>query len=409
MLMELILKHGKVYQNHGFARKDVRIREGKIIEVGENLDISASPSAITPSAITSSDVKVQVIDVRGLSVIPGLIDIHTHGAVGVDVNSAKAEDFEKICRFQASQGVTGWQASILTDTKEQTLWAIGEYRRWKQLSHQGATLIGIHLEGPFLAKEYKGAMPEHLLKTPDLELLKEYQESAGGDIRYITVSPEVEGVVEAIPRMKKMGMAVGHSGADYETARRAIANGATSATHVGNAMRLLHQHEPAIFGAVLEDQDVYAEMICDGRHLHPGTVRFILKAKGTEHVVAITDSIMAGGLPDGFYHLGVNEVVVKDGDAKLVSDGTRAGSTLTAIHAIQNLVQFTGKSLAEIVPLMTENPAKLIGIYDRTGSIAPQKDADLTILDENLEVVYTIARGNLCYSRGNQTENRTEN
>ena len=118
---------------------------------------------------------------------------------------------------------------------------------------------------------------------------------------------------------------------------------------------------------------------------------------------------MAGGLPDGFYHLGVNEVVVKDGDAKLVSDGTRAGSTLTAIHAIQNLVQFTGKSLAEIVPLMTENPAKLIGIYNRTGSIAPQKDADLTILDENLEVVYTIARGNLCYSRGNQTENRTEN
>ena len=116
MLMELILKHGKVYQNHGFARKDVRIRDGKIIEVGENLDISASPSAITPSAITSSaitssDVKVQVIDVRGLSVIPGLIDIHTHGAVGVDVNSAKAEDFEKICRFQASQGVTGWQAS----------------------------------------------------------------------------------------------------------------------------------------------------------------------------------------------------------------------------------------------------------------------------------------------------------
>ena len=220
--MELILKHGKVYQNHGFARKDVRIRDGKIIEVGENLDISASPSAIT-----SSDVKVQVIDVRGLSVIPGLIDIHTHGAVGVDVNSAKAEDFEKICRFQASQGVTGWQASILTDTKEQTLWAIGEYRRWKQFSHQGATLIGIHLEGPFLAKEYKGAMPEPLLKTPDLELLKEYQESAEGDIRYITVSPEVEGVVEAIPRMKKMGMAVaiGHSGADYETARRAIAWG----------------------------------------------------------------------------------------------------------------------------------------------------------------------------------------
>lgn len=386
--MELFLKHGKVYQNHGFSRKDIRIRDGKILEVGE--DLSAEISA-----------EVQVIDAGDLFVIPGLIDIHTHGSVGVDVNSASAEDFEKICRFQASQGVTGWQASILTDTREQTLSAIGEYCRWKQLPHEGASLVGIHLEGPFLAKEYKGAMPEHLLKTPDLELLEEYQQKAGGDIRYITVSPEVEGVVEAIPKIRKLGMtvAIGHSGADYETARRAIANGAESATHVGNAMRLLHQHEPAIFGAVLEDENVYAEMICDGRHLHPGTVRLILKAKGFDHVVAITDSIMAAGLPDGFYHLGVNEVVVKDGDAKLVSDGTRAGSTLTAVHAIKNLVRFTGKSLEDIVPLMTENPAKLIRIYDRKGSIAPEKDADLTLLDENLDVAYTIAGGRCCFSK----------
>lgn len=277
--------------------------------------------------------------------------------------------------------------------------AIGEYKAWKAMDHKGAELMGIHLEGPFLASEYKGAMPEYLLCKPDLELLKRYQEAAEGDIRYITVSPEVEGIPEFIPAIKSLGIqvAIGHSGADYDTARKAIANGAAAATHTANAMKLLHQHFPSIFGAVLEDDDVYCEMICDGRHLHPGTVRFIMKMKGMDRVVGITDSIMAAGLPDGNYKLGVNDVVVVEGDAKLASNGTRAGSTLTTGKALTNVLEFTGKALKDVIPMFTENPAKLIGVYDQVGSLTPGKAANMVLLDEHGHVLHTYVKGRECH------------
>lgn len=273
--------------------------------------------------------------------------------------------------------------------------AIDMYKEWKKTEHHGANLMGIHLEGPFLCPDYKGAMPEHLLKKPDMELLKAYQEEAEGEVRYITVSPEVEGIVDFIPYIKSLGIqvAIGHSGADYDTARKAIQNGALGATHTGNAMKLLHQHFPAIWGAVLEDDEVYCEMICDGRHLHPGTVRFIMKMKGLDRVVAITDSIMAAGLPDGYYKLGVNDVVVVDGDAKLVVGNSRAGSTLTTGQALKNVLAYTGRSLQEIIPMFTENPAKLIGVYDKIGSLNPGKDADFLILDAENSVKSTYVKG----------------
>ena len=383
--MKTLLKNGMVYRNHEFAKTDVLLDGRTICAVGDDLQADGA----------------KVVDVAGAYVVPGFIDVHTHGAVGVDVNGASAEDFEKICRFQAAQGTTSWQGSILTDTREQTLACIGEYNTWKAMEHEGADLMGIHLEGPFLCADYKGAMPEHLLQKPNMELLKEYQDAAHGDIRYITVSPEVEGIPEFIPEMKKLGMvvAIGHSGADYDTARKAIANGAMASTHTGNAMKLLHQHFPAIWGAVLEDDNLYCEIICDGRHLHPGTVRLIIKTKGLDRVVAITDSIMAAGLPDGDYKLGVNDVVVVDGDAKLKSDGTRAGSTLTTGKALLNLLEFTGKPLEQILPLLTENPAKLIGVYDRIGSIEEGKEADVVVLDKDCQVIRTYSKGKEVYRK----------
>ena len=383
--MKTLLKNGMVYRNHEFAKTDVLLDGRTICAVGDDLQADGA----------------KVVDVAGAYVVPGFIDVHTHGAVGVDVNGASAEDFEKICRFQATQGTTSWQGSILTDTREQTLACIGEYNTWKAMEHEGADLMGIHLEGPFLCADYKGAMPEHLLQKPNMELLKEYQDAAHGDIRYITVSPEVEGIPEFIPEMKKLGMvvAIGHSGADYDTARKAIANGAMASTHTGNAMKLLHQHFPAIWGAVLEDDNLYCEIICDGRHLHPGTVRLIIKTKGLDRVVAITDSIMAAGLPDGDYKLGVNDVVVVDGDAKLKSDGTRAGSTLTTGKALLKLLEFTGKPFEQILPLLTENPAKLIGVYDRIGSIEEGKEADVVVLDKDCQVIRTYSKGKEVYRK----------
>ena len=381
--VKTLIKNASVYHNHRFEALDLLLEDGRISRMGGCGEESCD----------------KVIDAGGSCVVPGFLDIHTHGAVGVDVNGADAEGFEKICRFFASQGTTSWLCSVLTDTKEQTMQAIDMYKEWKKTEHHGANLMGIHLEGPFLCPDYKGAMPEHLLKKPDMELLKAYQEEAEGEVRYITVSPEVEGIVDFIPDIKSQGIqvAIGPSVADYDTARKAIQNGALGATHTGNAMKLLHQHFPAIWGAVLEDDDVYCEMICDGRHLHPGTVRFIIKIKGLDRVIAITDSIMAAGLPDGNYKLGVNDVVVVDGDAKLATDGTRAGSTLTTGKALKNLLEFTGRSLTDIIPMLTENPARLIGVYDRVGSIEAGKDADIVFLDDECKVVRTLVKGKECY------------
>ena len=368
---------GRVYADRRFQERTVAIEDGKL-------------RLLPPDAPVSGEV----YDAAGRRIVPGFIDVHTHGAVGVDVNGASADDLEKIGRFFAKNGTTAFLASVLTDTVEQTQWCIDQYKAWRDAGRTGAELLGIHLEGPFLAPAYKGAMPEHLLQKGNAALLRSYQERAEGGIRYLTVSPEVAGAIDLIPAARELGIvtAIGHSGADYETAMSAISAGAAAGTHVFNAMQLLHQHRPAILGAVLES-DVYCEMICDGRHLHPAIVRLMLKVKGTDRVVAITDSIMAAGLPDGKYHLGVNEVIVEGGDAKLASDGTRAGSTLTQDAALKNLLAFTGKPLEELIPLLTENPAKLIGVFDRKGSIADGKDADLVVLDEENTVVDVFVRG----------------
>lgn len=373
------IKNGEVYVDGVFEKKTVEIRDGKLVLLPADAGLPEDAACI---------------DAAGKKVVPGFIDVHTHGAVGVDVNVATAEDLEKVSRFVAKNGTTSWLGSVLTDTKEQTLWCIDEFKKYQSIEHAGANLLGIHLEGPFLTSEYKGAMPEHLLQKANMPLLEEYQRRAEGNIKYITVSPEVEGIVEDIPAMREMGIivAIGHSGADYETSCRAIHKGACCCTHTFNAMKLMHQHFPAIMGAVLES-DIYCEAICDGRHLHPGVVRLLLKIKGNQRVVAITDSIMAAGLPDGKYKLGVNDVVVEDGDAKLADSGVRAGSTLTQNVALKNLLSFTGKALEEILPLLTENPARMLGIFDHKGSIADGKDADLVILDAANEISEVFVGG----------------
>jgi N-acetylglucosamine-6-phosphate deacetylase len=377
--MKSYIVGGDVYVEHKFLKKTIQMEGGKL-------------TLLSPDAAPEAGAEVWNAD--GKKIAPGFIDIHTHGAAGVDVNAADAEEFEKICRFAAKNGTTSWLCSILTDTEAQTKRCIDGFLEYRKLEHRGANLLGIHLEGPFLSAEYKGAMPENLLRKSDLSLLREYQDRAEGNIRYMTVSPEVEGIVDDIPAMRALGItiAIGHSGADYETSWQAIQNGAESCTHTFNAMRLLHQHEPAIMGAALES-DIYCEAICDGRHLHPGTVRLLLKTKGLDRVVAITDSIMAAGLMDGQYRLGANDIVVENGDAKLAGSGVRAGSTLTQDIALKNLLSFTGRPLEELIPLFTENPAKLIKVFDKKGSIDDGKDADLVILDEHNDVADVFVGG----------------
>ncbi len=379
---KLLVKNARVYQDGKFVDADVLCEDALIAQIGKNLD--------------AADAKI--IDAGGLRLAPGFIDVHTHGATGVDVNAADEAGLRKIAAFFATQGVTAFNASVLTDTQETTEKCLGAVANVMSDREKGAQLLGAHLEGPFLAKEYKGAMPEYLLREGDESLLRAYQSKFPGVIRYITVSPEVPGVLDMIGKISQdVVVAIGHSGADYDTSMEAIRRGARCITHTFNAMRLFHQHQPAIMGAALES-DCWCEAICDGRHLHPGAVRLLLKCKGWDKVIAITDSIMAAGLPDGNYKLGVNDVVVKDGDALLASTGVRAGSTLTLAQALKNFVKFTDHPVQDVIPLMTVNPAKALRMDDRKGTLEVGKDADMVLLDDELNVVMTVGLGRVIYT-----------
>lgn len=380
---QFVITNALVYTGHRFVPREVYVEEGRVAQLAEKVNAPAGCPRL---------------DLGGKRLAPGFIDIHTHGAAGVDVNAATADQLNgTIGRFFASQGTTGWLCSVLTDTPEQTLWCLDQAKAAMKEEGAWAQLLGVHLEGPFLASQYKGAMPEHLLQKGSAELFAKYEAAGEGAVKYMTVSPEVEGVPAMVRDIAaRVKVAIGHSGAEYDAAMECIANGAVSATHTFNAMRLFHQHQPAIMGAVLES-DVYCEAICDGRHLHPASVRLLLKCKGWDRVVAVTDSIMAAGLPDGNYKLGVNDVVVEDGDAKLASDGTRAGSTLTTGQALKNLVKFTGEGPEKVLPLLTENPADLLGL-PRKGRIAPGCDSDFVVLGEDLTVLRTIVGGRTVYT-----------
>lgn len=379
--MQIItLKNAYIFHEGAFFQGSLKIKEGKIAALSKEEGFFEEG---------------EVLDCGGQMLIPGFIDIHTHGGVGIDVNAAKEEDYKKLSAFFASQGTTAYLASVLSDTKETTLACLGEIKKAMSQT-EGAELMGCHLEGPFLSVQYKGAMPEHLLQKGNLELIREYVTT--GVVKHLTLSPEIE---EAMPMIEAMQenllVAIGHSAADYYTACEAIEKGARSVTHCCNAMRPFHHHEPGILGAALE-KDVYCEAICDGLHLHPGTVSMIGKIKGRDKLfIAVSDSIMAAGLPDGKYKLGVNDVTVKNGDARLTVSDVRAGSTLTMINAFRNILKFTKQSIEEVIPMMCTNAAKALRIEHKKGRIALGLDADLLLLNEELQIQKTFSRGRVVY------------
>ncbi len=374
----VVLRNGQVFVNGVFTYADVKIENGSIVAVG---------------TVDTKDCDIITL-ADGMKIVPGFIDAHTHGAVNVDVNAATEEDLEKLALFFASEGTTSWLASVLTDTEDTTLKCIETIQNFSKTQTRGASLLGIHLEGPFLNPKYKGAMPEYLLREGDFELFLKYYKAAGSYLKYITIAPEVNHGLDLIEKIKQesnVSIAIGHTDATYDTTCEAIRCGVTSTTHTFNAMRLFHQHEPAAMGAVLES-DIFCEVIADGLHLHYGSIRTLKKCKGTHRLIAVTDSIMATGLPDGNYKLGVNDIVVVDGDAKLLHGDARAGSTLTTGRALKNLVHKANIPLEEALPMLTETPATMLKL-DKKGKIAVGFDADFVVLDENLDIQKTIIRG----------------
>jgi N-acetylglucosamine-6-phosphate deacetylase len=335
---------------------------------------------------------------------PAFFDIHVHGAAGHDAMEATPEALGGIGRFLATKGVAHFLATTVTAPIDRTLRALeGIANAIDEAKKNNAGLtaqpVGIHLEGPFLSHAKRGVHPAAELQPPSVELFQRFQQAARGHIRLLTIAPEVPGALDLIAHAAHSGtrVSLGHSDATAEETRAAIHAGAASATHTFNAMRRLNHREPGIAGVVLDAENLYAELICDGIHVAPEFVRLWLRAKGEQRAILVTDGISATDMPEANYMLGELEVTVKNGRCLLASDLARgvetlAGSVLTMDRAVANLRRFTGASLAASVRLASRNPAQMLGL-DHLAEIAVGRPANFNRYSAAGELRQTILRG----------------
>lgn len=343
------------------------------------------------------------VDAPGFLVLPGFIDLHVHGGGGADFMHGTAEAARQAARTHARFGTTGLLATTLTGSREATDAAIASVRDVCEAG-QGtdeARLLGIHLEGPYICAARRGAQPLAYVRPPDIDEFAHWCALSGGRVRQVTLAPEVAGAEELIRAAVGRGVvvSVGHTDADAEGVSRAVAWGASQATHVFNAMTGVHHRAPGAAAAALALPEIVAEVIADGVHLHPTIVRLVLNAKGPDGVVLITDAMEGVAMPDGEYDLGGAPVRVRDGTASF-ADGTLAGSVLTMNKAFANVRRFSGLSPALASRLASANAARQIGVLDVLGTLEVGKRADVAVVDpETGEVAWTIIGGQVAYRR----------
>lgn len=326
-------------------------------------------------------------------IAPGFVDTHIHGMVGHDIMDADQEGLLAISRAVAHVGVTTFFPTTLTASNEDTDRAILNIAQ-NYRDVRGAKIGGIFLEGPFFVEKYKGAQNPDYFKDPQIDLLKHWVQLADGLPIKIAIAPEREGALEFIQHAKKMGVhiALGHSDATYEQAKLAVEQGASIFVHMYNAMSPLHHRNPGMVGAGLTLKNVFAELICDGHHVHPAAAKIVIGMRKPSSTILVTDCMSATCMPDGDYKLGDFTVHVKDGTAKM-DNGSLAGSILLLKDAVKNVVQWGIASEWEAIQMATLVPAKSVGIDDEAGKIAVGRAADLTVLDENLDVVCVYLDG----------------
>src|SRR3990167_3564969 len=324
---------------------------------------------------------------------PGLIDLHIHGAANHYVMDANVEALNAISRTLATEGVTGFLATTMTSSHDQLEAALSTIPLVLQ-KQSGAEILGIHLEGPFISKEKLGAQNGRYVQAPNISLLHRWQKMAHGTIKLITLAPELPGAIEFIQQLCSMGILVstGHTNASYQETCAAIQAGCSHATHLFNAMCGLHQRKPGATAALLLADHVTAELIVDGIHLHAAIVELILRCKNKDNLVLVSDAMRAKCLGDGQFEVGGQIVNVSMNKATL-ANGTLAGSTLRLPQAIKNMQQFTRCSFIDAIAMASINPARILGLEKRKGSIEIGKDADLVAMTPDVNVVWTMGRG----------------
>lgn len=384
----MIIKNIKVYtEDKTFADGKIIIREG----VFEEIIIGQT---------TASDLELQdteIVDGKGCYAIPGLIDMHFHGCMGDDFCDGTKEAIARIAEYEASIGVTAMAPATMTlpvEELEQILKVAAEYKKG---ATKGADLIGINMEGPFISSAKKGAQDEKNMILCDTEVCQRFLNASDGLVKFVGIAPEEsENSLEFIEKMKdKVNISLAHTNADYDTAKAAFDAGANHAVHLYNAMPAFTHREPGVVGAVSDSRHVTAEIICDGVHIHPSTVRATFKMMGENRMILISDSMRATGMPEGQYTLGGLDVNVVGNRATLVSDGALAGSVTNLMDCMRTVVKKMGIPLETAVACATMNPAKSLGEYDKYGSISKGKKANVVLLDEELDLQMVVKDGEI--------------
>jgi N-acetylglucosamine-6-phosphate deacetylase len=319
--------------------------------------------------------------------VPGFIDLHVHGAGGEDSSDGSIQSLKTIADLLPKAGVTSFLATTLTLPPKQIITAVKAAADFAKIQQSGARLLGCHIEGPFISPSRVGAQNPKYILSPNLDLVTKINQILTGLVKLITLAPEAEGAIGLISELKQRGWVIsaGHTEAGYSTMERAMKVGLTGGRDVFNGMSALHHREPGPVGASLTNDDVYTELIADGHHLHPAIINLVLKAKPLDKIILVSDAVRALGLAEGQYDLGGQIISVQKGTARLADDSL-AGSVLWLNDAVRNICTWSGLPLENAVKLVTENPAKYLGLEKQIGFLAEGYPADITVLNQDLSV-----------------------
>ncbi len=376
----LILTNGRVYLDGKWKTGfDILIESGKITDIMH----------------AGMHKQGRIVDVQGGYITPGFIDIHIHGSNGSDVMDASQKSLENISHFLAGNGTTSWLATTMTVGINEIRNSLKTVCQYMETDHSGAQILGVHLEGPFLSPFAKGAHAEQHILPPTIANYQAITEGFPNLVQLVTMAPEQEGALELISYLneRKVTPSLGHTKGNYQQCCRGISAGMNHACHFYNAMTPLNHREPGAVGAILDNDNVTIELIADLVHVHPAALRLAAKEKGRDRIALITDAMSAAGLEDGEYELGGIPVYVKNGEARQ-KDGTLAGSTLTQDRALRNMIKI-GIPSEDVIAMLTETPARQIGVDNFKGKLAAGFDADINILDNEFNVVATYIKGDL--------------
>ncbi|MBU5485885.1 N-acetylglucosamine-6-phosphate deacetylase [Clostridium sp. MSJ-11] len=375
------IKNGKIILKDKILHGKSIIYDEKIIKIVEDKYLNED---------------IETIDVEGNYISPGFIDMHVHGSKGSDVMDGNIENMETISKSLCSHGVTAFLPTTMTMPMEDIHKALDVIKISMNKNFHGSKILGAHLEGPFISPKYKGAQNEKYILTPSAETIKSYVDI----IKVITIAPEMDEnhtFIKSMNGNKNILLSIGHTNSTYEEAMSAIEDGIKSATHCFNAMTPLHHRNPGTVGAIL-NSDIYCELIADTIHVHPALFNILEKIKGDDRIILISDAMRAACMKSGSYDLGGQKVYVSK-DRAVLEDGTLAGSLLTLDRAVKNMRINTELELEKIIKMVTINPASAIGMDNMRGSIEVGKYADFVVFNENIDILYTIVEGNLCFRK----------